>query len=367
MSNYLQRIAKVLGNHRRKAIVLTFATFVTILVVIFRPMGRSFNMEIPTPERYAAAIEMAEIVLRNREVIRSNRMEIANYSVLKDPYYVVQRDRFTSDRSPAPACEQVQLKYSSFKLCPHSPDDPMMVMLRVGWQHDFEISEVVRIMQEVPNAAFIDIGANVGFYLNAVLLSTGYGVKAVAVEPMPNNLRSLMAALDANNVPRDSYALIERALADTVDDKLNFGAHPSGTLGAIIGKTVPQYTKDVIEVRTATIDSHVLPVAKAMNITTAILKIDVEGAECTALQSAKKFLASVYVPYIIAEHLLDHVLDHSCIEKAHQMLRGMSYYPYYDFVHDPKRMLDTSAYKKWGFPVFEKLGLYADIVWKKIL
>lgn len=190
---------------------------------------------------------------------------------------------------------------------------------------------------------------------------------------MPDALASLIASMRMNKVRQDSYAIIQRALADTVDESVSFKLYKRYFLGAISGKTGGAYehgTPAPYQVLTATLDSHVLPVAMALNITTAVLKIDTEGAECLIMKEAKKFFANIYVPYIMLEHHLP-LSTVECVEEMRDILRDMSYYPYYIDRLGPYGVLDSAGHKTWGTPMLKDTvtgtGLWADILWKKIL
>lgn len=111
--------------------------------------------------------------------------------------------------------------------------------------------------------------------------------------------------------------------------------------------------------KTATFDSHVLPVAKAMNVTSAVLKLDIEGAECLALQYTEKFLAEINVLYIISENTYFRGFPHvDCIKCMIRVLRKASYVPFQITSLGLEKELDDD-FTRWADS--------DNYVWKKIL
>lgn len=308
---------------------------------------------------------MGEVILKNRQKFDTNSYPV-NFSVLKDPYFVVQ-----PSRKAAPTCELVKLDFVKFNLCTFTKNDVVLNQVREKTVYvGDEIDTMVRLVQEVPNAALVDIGAHIGLVSAPVMVATNNKVKIIAVEASPINVQGYLATMEANGVPHDSYVMVQRAIADTVDESLSFhipDGVPHNAIGTLSEKTgfTPAWLQAApYRVLTATLDSHVLPVAKAMNITTAILKMDIEGCECLATRRAKKFLQEIFVPYILVE-LLHHSVKAAptqCIEEMHKTLIDLSYHPFY--IHDfgPRRMLNPRNYKRWR----GRLPTVVNILWKRV-
>lgn len=242
-------------------------------------------------------------ILENRKRLQTHQNYVTNYTILTDPYFTVQLADLPQNPSIQPICERTVLKYVDFKLCPHIRDELLINEFRKGHWFDIEVATMIRMVQEIPNAGFIDVGASIGYFTVPMLVAMDHKVKVIAIDPMPGNIRSIKAAVDANNIPYNSISVIQRAIADTVDKNVTFymaqGFHSGGLHQTSGSDAVSFPDKASYNVTTATFDSHILPVAKAMNISTAVIKIDIEGAECLAIKGAKKFLAEIYVPYIM--------------------------------------------------------------------
>lgn len=311
--------------------------------------------------------QIVSVIERNREKLQAYDRYPINYTVLKDSYYVLQPKDISKNMGPDPVCENVDFRFMNFQLCPHAKCDHQMEGLRKRTWFIYQADIFIRLLQEIPNAALIDLGANIGYFIVPAMVAMGNRLRAIAVEPMPRNVRSLATALESNKIPRESYAIIKRAIADTADENVTFGIpdDPNWTVGGM-DKSKTKYPKS-ITVLTATFDSHVLPVAKAMNITTAIVKLDVEGAECLSIRGAKKFFAHIHVPYIMIEYHMA-LTTAECVEEMNRILLEMNYYPYDFYKSGPRDVLNAKNYKNWGYPVFGRKGTrFGDVMWKKIL
>lgn len=193
-----------------------------------------------------------------------------NYSVLQDPYYVVQPKQLQHTNDQKSYCLPVSFKYATITLCEPSNENHLSRKIQQGLS-TLEVETLVRVVQSIPNAAIIDIGANVGMFLFPVLAAMDYKIKSIAVEANPNNMRMLMQGMVENKVPHNSCSLIHRAVADTVDETVSMALRedPSVTNGGVLEKSnaIMMEKVSTVKVKTATLDSHILKVAKAMNIT----------------------------------------------------------------------------------------------------
>lgn len=299
-----------------------------------------------------------------------------NYSVLTDRYYVVQEPTDQrSDRRTWPKCIEMHSFLETYSVCPYLTTDFMLrgaLESPDGIWESVEVQALVNWLKMIPNLAYVDIGANIGLWIFPVARALKNTVKIIAVEANPVNVRSLIAGFNENKVPKNLYAIIEKAIDDTVDETVvlvsggtnqNLSAPDRirSTNGGVLGKIIDdrnEFNGTTFSVSTATIDSHVLPVAKAMNITAAILKIDIEGSECFALRRFSNFLKNIYVPLIMTEHNVYHQ-PHSCIEFMFKTLTDMSYMPFILEGSGNFTLLHWPDYKKW--PNWD----FKDIMWKR--
>ncbi len=140
-----------------------------------------------------------------------------------------------------------------------------------GWDH---LRPLVR-----PDTLIIDVGANVGFFtLPFAQWVSGDRGKVIAIEPEPENVRSLIAAVSASPF-KHRIEIIEAAAADTLEDRClalnptNPADHRLASEGlAVRGTTL-----------CAIVDARGQP-------SVSMIKIDVQGAELMVLRGAADLL-----------------------------------------------------------------------------
>jgi FkbM family methyltransferase len=154
----------------------------------------------------------------------------------------------------------------------------------------FEQEEVSFILDRLPDCdVFVDIGANVGLY---TCLARSRGVRALAIEPLPENLRYLYANL------------IDNAWTDTAVYPVALGQasgllslYGSGTGASFISGWAGARRETVVPV--LTLDS-ILRGAEMLG-KRLIIKVDVEGAERMVLSGARATLAAEPAPTWMVE------------------------------------------------------------------
>lgn len=136
-----------------------------------------------------------------------------------------------------------------------------------------------------PGDLFIDAGANIGLY---TVYACERGADVVAVEPDPDNAARIRENLALNGMTADvrAQALYREAGTVVFTEDLNERNHllPDGTPGRLVEAT----TLDLL------IDGR-----------TAMVKIDVEGAEDVVLEGARQSLAERRISLIQLEWGLD--------------------------------------------------------------
>jgi len=222
---------------------------------------------------------------------------------------------------------------------------------------------MLRLLQLTPSADFIDMGANIGAVSLPLMAALKPKRKFIAAEPNPENIDALLMGIHRNHFSFSNFAIIKRAFTNTVDEKMVLVMDSQSSNGGLrqqINDPTNIFTGKRMEVLSATMDSHILPVAKAMNITNAILKLDMEGTECLAVQHAVDFFTEINVPYIYTEYGQARygLSKHSCLESMFKVLRSFSYVPFKPDSIGLNGILDMKDYKTWP---------YQDIIWKKIL
>jgi len=155
------------------------------------------------------------------------------------------------------------------------------------------------VLQELARdaGAFLDVGANIGFY-SLVVATSRPAVEVIAFEPNPKNFELLRQNVRANPLPQvrcEPLALSDAegtaALYLSASDmsaflESDFGAKPTAT----------------VRVDTTTVDDYLArhPVATGL-----IVKVDVEGHEESFFRGARRAVASLK-PDVITEVTFDH-------------------------------------------------------------
>jgi FkbM family methyltransferase len=158
--------------------------------------------------------------------------------------------------------------------------------LSPGWEPN-EQRIVTSLLPKV--TAFVDVGANHGFY---TALAAHAGVQTVAIEPEEGNLRFLKATVAANRFPTE---ILPVALSDAPGVLDLFGDGDTASVVQAWGSTRPSFHQLV---PANTLDN--LLGARWPN-ERILIKIDVEGAEARVLAGAAAMIARTPRPYWLIE------------------------------------------------------------------
>lgn len=142
--------------------------------------------------------------------------------------------------------------------------------------------EETRLLQRALVAAdvFVDVGANVGFY---VCLARHRGRHAVAIEPQPKNLRLLYKNLLANGY--EDVEVFPLGIGDKPGLAKLYG--PSGTGASVIPGWAHQHAGYHSVIALTTLDTLLEGRFPGKRL---LIKIDVEGAEYRVLKGAEATL-----------------------------------------------------------------------------
>lgn len=148
---------------------------------------------------------------------------------------------------------------------------------------------------------FFDVGANAGYF---VLLGSqqvkGNG-RVIAFEPVPENVQVLKHQIRLNRLK--NVTLENIALSDTSsEERLTVECQNANShLSAVRICHAPSQPARVIMVKTLTVDDYVAQTG----IIPDVLKLDVEGAERSVLQGARKTLSEARPKCVISTHSRD--------------------------------------------------------------
>jgi FkbM family methyltransferase len=140
----------------------------------------------------------------------------------------------------------------------------------------------------------IDVGAHVGIYSLVASAKVGSSGKVIAIEPSPPNAQLLRQHLRYNQC--DNAEVIEAAVADK-PGQITFTYRPTATDPGAFGNSMAyDISGESATVQVKTLDDI------CSNLSPAVIKIDVEGAELLALRGAKTILVKHRPTVIVAVH-----------------------------------------------------------------
>jgi len=202
--------------------------------------------------------------------------------------------KFISRRLP-----DTSTKYCGIKMFLSPLRDASWIALK----YNMEVAtrrEFIKIIKAENIELFFDVGANLGAY---TWTAREHGVKnSVMIEPDPTNSRLIRKTIAKNRI--NNCLLIEAAASRQVCFETFYQDSLSGATGSLVNQSTLNGTlHNAYEVGKEQFQVLCLPLdifeymAMGKN---ALVKIDVEGAELSALAGAKKFLEKIK-PHLIIE------------------------------------------------------------------
>jgi len=165
--------------------------------------------------------------------------------------------------------------------------------------YELPTTELVwRLLKNFPNALFVDVGANIGYYSLLARKRLGNDGVVMSFEPLPDIHEKLIMNLQGMNVEAYQYAVSSSNGKATLSIPKGFDSNDGiSTLQDCVDAI------DSITVQTISLDNF-------LDKDIHILKIDVEGHEHSALLGAKSLLSRGKIKNIIFE---DHDIEHSAV------------------------------------------------------
>jgi len=136
-----------------------------------------------------------------------------------------------------------------------------------------------------PDDLFVDAGSNIGFYTLLAGQKVGRGGSVVAVEMMPDTVRSLRSNISSTGLT--NVEVIETALASEAGQLIEAHFDPSKLGQASIVDDESAGRRDTVSVQTSRLD-EILPKSSIK-----LMKMDLEGAEYDALLGLSGALARI--------------------------------------------------------------------------
>ncbi|KAL3864904.1 hypothetical protein ACJMK2_006551 [Sinanodonta woodiana] len=261
------------------------------------------------------------------------------------------------------ACNEecVQTKtYPKFNICLYENSEDIYISVSIRsqglWDNDLTL-KIHAALTLYPNATFIDIGANIGYFaLYACTLSKN----VVAIEAVSRNAKMVYKGLSLNTC-KGNVIVLNNAISNgrtRVSMQENRGNNMGGLAVSKeeLAVHVERSPSNLTWVEAITIDD-ILPYVGSNDVVT----LDIEGYECKALESSVKFFQVKTVHYIFMEWLFvrDRIQqpNASCpLEAAQNMVARLAAMGFIPSEYNPKqKLLDIKQVASWDSN---------DIVWR---
>jgi len=170
---------------------------------------------------------------------------------------------------------------------------------KTAWSWEYEIVQnVLQVLSKFKNATFLDLGSNIGMYTVVV---AALNHRVVAVDADPVNLAYIRTSTDMANTTHNvrmvhnSVSNVHETLYPVLDDPTNEGGTRLMSLQELKKQNLKASGPPLQSVT-------LMDILKSIPDDTIIIKIDIEGYECKALQSDILLGKSgKYIPYIFTE------------------------------------------------------------------
>ncbi|KAK3599704.1 hypothetical protein CHS0354_037177 [Potamilus streckersoni] len=198
---------------------------------------------------------------------------------------------------PKIACVLTYTK-PQFFICPYEREEDIHVsrwLRREGIWDGMRTGYLKSTLENYPESTLIDIGAHIGYF---TVLAATVGNPVVAVEPYDRSVTLIRRSVALNHL-NGKVSIITKAISAN-RTKMNLSQGDSNDLGSI--RAIPvneakQLDKSESGIEAITIDD-LMPFIKSKEV---IIKISIEGHECTAMQTAIKIFQEKIVRYIFME------------------------------------------------------------------
>ena len=142
----------------------------------------------------------------------------------------------------------------------------------------------------------IDAGANIGAFTVPAAKLAGQSGKVISIEPQKNNFSILKANVELNNLK--NVVLINRAIYNKSDQDMNISGE------GVFAKLDDNTTNNMI--KTITLNG----IVEELKVEPKIMKMDIEGSELYAMESAEQALKSLkYIEMEIHNKIADNEVN----------------------------------------------------------
>ena len=215
--------------------------------------------------------------------------------------------------------------------------------------YDPEVTAVIE-QYASPGSVVLDVGANLGYFTLRAGRSVGGGGQVHAFECDPRVVRRLTDHAELNNLPQ--IRVVEAAVTDRHNSTVSLNL-PSQLGWATTEGNLARGSEQV-EVETVTLDGYVAATAiRPSEI--SFVKIDVEGAELSALRGFQETLSQMSAP-VLVEIFTDAVqrTGHT-FEEIYQLMATADYRPFRSMLVHGKTSVVQMSRAPYGDVLFLKV------------
>ncbi|KAL3864738.1 hypothetical protein ACJMK2_006395 [Sinanodonta woodiana] len=217
------------------------------------------------------------------------------------------------------------------------------------WANDLTL-KIHAALTFYPNATFIDIGANIGYF---TLYSCTLSKHVVAIEAVSRNTQMVYKGLALNRC-KGNVIVLNNAISNarTIVHMSENRYKNMGGL-AVYKEELTAHAEsspnNLSWIEAITMDD-ILPYVATTDV---VIKIDIEGYECKALESSTQFFKVKTVYYIFMEWLVvgERLRKSSTacpLAAAHKMVASLAAMGFIPFEYSPKqRILDVNKISSW--------------------
>jgi FkbM family methyltransferase len=201
-------------------------------------------------------------------------------------------ERFISDWAKSHPIKTTAIVVGGIKMSLDTSDFLQRTLFATG---DFDAHIRQAIQKHLKRGdVFVDIGANVGFYALCASKIVGPSGKIFAFEPAPETRKTLCSNILLNGAR--NISAVQLALADHTGEASLF-LDQAHNAGATSMRASPNASREI----TVEIDTYDNYAAHNKIPQPALIKIDVEGAECLVLKGMANLLSQPERPAMIIE------------------------------------------------------------------
>jgi FkbM family methyltransferase len=254
-----------------------------------------------------------------------------------------------------------------FKMNVHDPDQDKFISNDLATKGCFEckvLRAAMHALKQSKDAILLDLGSNLGLYS---LSAASLGHKAVAFEPFRSNWERICRSILGSRSFEGMVTLFANAVTDKPAllgfrpiDLANFGAtkvtHSKSNNYPNDAKEGENY---VIGVPINDMDASFLPFDRPV-----VLKVDVEGHECRALEGAMAYLKKVEIVYMAIEWSLIRLRLCKNRKEIFDLMAKNGLRPYRDFGNGWE-LIEPVNWMSWQQEgSFPQRGLF-DVAWSR--